>query len=131
MEKEECKGRERSGRAEAKLSFLKKFFPDAITTPVGTCKLWRREVQATDIIECDTGSGQGKATHLQTFSSSHFTEKRKSESSHTSSNILISSPSKKLRTKFRNNLNFWETRKLTGSDYLAGPDRGLVQDMEE
>ena len=46
MEKEECKGSERSGRAEAKLSFLKKFFPDAITTPVGTCKLRRREVQA-------------------------------------------------------------------------------------
>ena len=89
------------------------------------------EVQACGLINCDTGSGKVKATHLQTDSSSHFTDKRKSESSHTSSNILISSPNKKLRTKFRNILNFWETRRLPGSGYLAGPDGKLERNMQK
>ena len=73
------------------------------------------------LINCDTGSGQVKATHLQTDSSSHLTEKTKSESSHTSSNILISSPSKK----------FLETRRIPGSGYLAGPEVELEQNMKE
>ena len=72
------------------------------------------------LINCDTDSGKVKATHLQTESSSHFTNKRKNESSHTSSNILISSPSKKLRTK-----------RLSGTGYLAGLDRELKQTMKK
>ena len=83
------------------------------------------------IINCDTDSGQVKATHLQTESSAHFMGKRKNESSHTSLNISISSPSKKLRTKSRNNLTFLETRRLPGSGYLAGPDREFEQDKRK
>jgi hypothetical protein len=35
------------------------------------------------LIDCDTGSGQVKATHLPTDSPSHLTEQTKSESTHT------------------------------------------------
>ena len=68
------------------------------------------------LINCDTGSGQVKATHLQTDSSSHLTEKTKSESTHkhTSSNILI-----------------LETRRIPRSGYLAGPEVELEQNLEE
>ena len=50
---------ERSGRAEAKLFFMKKLFPKAVTTAGGTCKLCRRDMQEMgDIILSDTGSGK-------------------------------------------------------------------------
>ena len=83
------------------------------------------------LVYCDTDSGQVKATHLQTESPSHFTSKRKTETSHTSSNILISSPSKKIRTKIQNNFKFVETKRLSGSGYLAGPDGQLEKTMKK
>ena len=131
-EKDSRKEDDRKRKTEAKVSFLKHYYPDTQSSPGGSIKILRHS-KLNNILSTD-GNGDrvtGKSDRniiIQETSSQHFSmqslalSKRKTESIHTEE--TFSSPSKRLKlSTFTQKLQFWSSKDTpTGSD-MAGPTK--------
>jgi hypothetical protein len=119
-------GEGRKTRSDAKVSFLQKYYPDANSTPGGTCKLRRRssahdEINTLVLAKPCSGLGIG----------GNYSENGFPRTSSQETNIQLSSPIKKQRTGFRTKLLFWKQKDNPGGSYLAGQSGGSMCTMEE
>ena len=116
----------RKTRSDAKVSFLQKYYPDANSTPGGTCKLRRRSSKH------DETNALGLAIPCSEFGiGKNYSENGFPRTSARETNIILSSPIKKQRTGFRTKLLFWKQKDNPGGSYLAGQSGGLMCTMEE
>ena len=97
-------------REAAKITFLKKFYPDTHNTPGGTRKL-RRESSAkpSRMIVLD-----GKACEPIIKIANLFPPKRKADSKQQF--LEYSSPTKKVKTNFSLTFNYWKTLGLSNTE---------------
>jgi hypothetical protein len=124
LSKKEEEGRKT--RSDAKVSFLQKYYPDANSTPGGTCKLRRRssthdETNTLVLSKPCSDFGIGR----------NYSENGFPRTSARETNIILSSPIKKQRTGFRTKLLFWKQKDNPGGSYLAGQSGGSMGNMEE
>ena len=131
---EEEGGRKR--QSEAKISFLRKFFPEMHSSPGGSEKLQKihdrtdRLMNGNSDILTKFGNRKEQAHKISSHPLMNITaSKRKTPLGPT----LFSSPSKRQKTltSFSENLNYWIRKDDTSGGDLVGPAGGLKLKPEE
>ena len=134
MIEEEEDGRKR--KSEAKISFLRKFFPEIHSSPGGSDKLQKiqdrtdRLMNGNSDILTKVGNRQKQAHKISSHPLMNITpSKRKTPLGPT----LFSSPSKRQKTltSFSENLNYWIRKDDTSRGDLEGLAGGLTLKPEE
>jgi hypothetical protein len=134
-DKDRRKEGDRKRKTDAKVSFLKQYYPEAHSSPGGSLKITnniRKQTHTRTDDNSDRETGNIVKRHtLETFSQHSLPfSKRKTENIHTGD--TVSSPSKKQKlSDFSCKLNFWVSKDTLSGGYLEEPSRGLKWKPEE
>ena len=118
---------DRKRKAEAKVSFLKQYYPDTQSSPGGSTQILRHsrlnKILSTDGNDDRVTGNSDRSNIIQKVSSQYYNlslPKRKTESIHTDE--IYSSPSKRPKlSTFTQKLQFWSSKDTLSGGDMAGP----------